>query len=853
MARGAGRLAGRALRGGWGFLAGLALVVALGSGASIGAAVAAHRTNHAYGDYVEAAEVAELVVNPSIRTAAMDEAIRRFDGVEEVRVDSLLLGSFSATGPISLEEAPDDESWLQVRGTVDGRYLDLDRPVITDGELPSGDREVFISDDYRPTLEAAQGRSLEVGDTIDMGFYWAGIFDAGIDPTETIEPIGVEHLRISGFGVLANEVLPEELFPREQVIVSEDVANRYYCLDDIDPGVANIDEIFAALLPADCAVSYDYYSLRLRDGTQGATSIRLQFQEAAAELQSALPAAVTDLDFGYFYVSQERADIDEAVRETIQPTVTALQAFAIVAALATLTVAGLMVARQAGRHVGVRQSLRALGTTRVEMTLWSVAPLVVVTLVGLAGGVVVALLVSPVGPLGTVRSVAPSPGMSLPAAVALPLAGLLAAALLLVFALVSARASWRTAAADRAPSARTSRLARLVGGGRPALSTGVGAAVDGRRGGAGAAAMLGCAVATAAAAGAIVFGASLSELVDDPDEYGWPWDIAVITGAGYGDTIMDAVDDRLARDDLRDDVVDRAFFGFDPALVIEDQPAPAIFSLAGEGDVELPVLEGRMPVDAGEALLGSETARALGLDVGDRTTITSEEFGEIDLEVTAIGVLPSVGSFGADRTNLGDGVYIVMEPPGDDYTPGMTAMWVRDGVDADDVLERMGPELPSFSVLGEPPVTHTTPVRSPEIVNAAELRRAPLVLGGVLLGSLALALGLAVALSVRDRRRELAVLRALGFSDRDLRQSIRWQGLVLLAGGLVVGIPLGIVAGRAAWEAFSDRLGLVPNATVPASWLAAEVALTLVLGAIAVALPARAAARVSPAEELQVP
>jgi hypothetical protein len=260
-----------------------------------------------------------------------------------------------------------------------------------------------------------------------------------------------------------------------------------------------------------------------------------------------------------------------------------------------------------------------------------------------------------------------------------------------------------------------------------------------------------------------------------------------------------------------------------------------------------------MPVDAGEALLGSETARALGLDVGDRTTITSEEFGEIDLEVTGIGVLPSVGSFGADRTSLGDGVFIVTDPPGDDYTPGMTALWVRDGVDADDVLERMEPELASFSQLGEPPVTHTTPVRSPEIVNAAELRRAPLVLGGVLLGSLALALGMAVALSVRDRRRELAVLRALGFSDRDLRQSVRWQGLVLLAAGLALGIPLGIVAGRAAWEAFSDRLGLVPSATVPASWLAAEVALTLVLGAIAVALPARAAARVSPAEELQVP
>ena len=52
MARGAGLLAGRALRGGRWSLLGLALVVALGGGASIGAAVAAYRTDHAYGDYV---------------------------------------------------------------------------------------------------------------------------------------------------------------------------------------------------------------------------------------------------------------------------------------------------------------------------------------------------------------------------------------------------------------------------------------------------------------------------------------------------------------------------------------------------------------------------------------------------------------------------------------------------------------------------------------------------------------------------------------------------------------------------------------------------------------------------------
>ena len=96
----------------------------------------------------------------------------------------------------------------------------------------------------------------------------------------------------------------------------------------------------------------------------------------------------------------------------------------------------------------------------------------------------------------------------------------------------------------------------------------------------------------------------------------------------------------------------------------------------------------------------------------------------------------------------------------------------------------------------ETPVAHDRPVRSPEIVNVSELRLAPLVLGGALLASLALGLWLAVTLSVRDRRRELAVLRALGFAGRDVRGSVHWQGMTLVAVGVVLGIPLGVVGGR---------------------------------------------------------
>ena len=230
----AGVLAGRALRGGRWSLLGLALVVALGGGASVGAAVAAHRTDHAYRDYLQDAAVADLVVNPSVRTTEMDEAIRGFDGVEEVRVDSLLFASVVVTEPTRLADASDEDSWLQVRGSLDGRYVDVDRPVVTDGRVPSGPGEVFVSSDYRSELERILDRSLAVGDRIDVGFFWAVALDVDVDPEMVVEPLGVESLRISGFGLLPNEVLPEELFPRQQIIVSRDVTARYWCLDS-DP------------------------------------------------------------------------------------------------------------------------------------------------------------------------------------------------------------------------------------------------------------------------------------------------------------------------------------------------------------------------------------------------------------------------------------------------------------------------------------------------------------------------------------------------------------------------------------------------------------------------------------------
>jgi hypothetical protein len=68
---------------------------------------------------------------------------------------------------------------------------------------------------------------------------------------------------------------------------------------------------------------------------------------------------------------------------------------------------------------------------------------------------------------------------------------------------------------------------------------------------------------------------------------------------------------------------------------------------------------------------------------------------------------------------------------------------------------------------------------------------------------------------------------------------------------LVVGVPLGVMAGRVLWRAFANRLGVLPDPASP--WLPALVAIvgSLLLAAAAAVIPAHLATRDTPARDLR--
>src|SRR6202011_5376157 len=135
------------------------------------------------------------------------------------------------------------------------------------------------------------------------------------------------------------------------------------------------------------------------------------------------------------------------------------------------------------------------------------------------------------------------------------------------------------------------------------------------------------------------------------------------------------------------------------------------------------------------------------------------------------------------------------------------------------------------------------PVQHPaEIVNYQSSGATPTILASGLAAGAVIALGLTLTASVRRRRRDLALLKTLGFTQRQLAATVAWQASVAAVFGIVVGLPLGIAAGRWLWTLFARNIDAVPHPTVPLSVILVAAG-TLVLANLVAALPGRIAAR----------
>ncbi len=299
--------------------------------------------------------------------------------------------------------------------------------------------------------------------------------------------------------------------------------------------------------------------------------------------------------------------------------------------------------------------------------------------------------------------------------------------------------------------------------------------------------------------------------------------------------------------------------GFVNEISIDGDPMMTMLGFEQTADVDLPVLEGALPTADDEVALGASTAAERGLEVGDTVEIAGL-VAPTEATITGIVVFPSLGPLFAERVGTGTGLLVpeAMHTSGQpghgaDLHDAATFVGVDLHPDADTpaTRERIGDELAGLDLLGFPAISYSAPVRPPEIIDAGSTRTVPVVVAAVLAAMAAVGLIFASWASTRARRRELAVLRSLGFVDAQVRGSVLVQSLATTLAALVVGIPLGVVAGRLSWRAFAGQLGVLSDAA--STWLPVLVAVAggILIALVAALPPAQLAPRTMPAAALR--
>jgi len=109
----------------------------------------------------------------------------------------------------------------------------------------------------------------------------------------------------------------------------------------------------------------------------------------------------------------------------------------------------------------------------------------------------------------------------------------------------------------------------------------------------------------------------------------------------------------------------------------------------------------------------------------------------------------------------------------------------------------------------------------------------------------------ALVTSVSRRRRDLAMLKALGFTRGQVSQTVAWQATTFALLAALIGVPLGIAGGRWAWRLIAGQLGIDAGPIVPPLSVLAIAAGALLVANLAAAGPGRAAARTHPAVALR--
>jgi FtsX-like permease family len=612
---------------------------------------------------------------------------------------------------------------------------------------------------------------------------------------------------------------------------------------DLQPGTVDEDVIYLGTEGAYLTPAF-WWTYRDRAGVVGGVDEAFRLHGGQAGLE-AFTTAVRGLPGGRDAVIQVGSDAESAAREAeqaIHVQAVALLVFAALTAFAALLVVGQGIARQVQLDAGERPTLAALGMTSGQLVAVAMARPVLVGAAGTVLAVTLAVLASPLTPIGLARQAEIDPGWSVDA----PVLAVGAVAVLVVVLASAGLAAWwlirrgAAAAAGHDPAARPSALAERLAraGAAPSAVTGVHQALEPDRRGATAparTALAGVVVAVAAVTAALIFAASLDRLVRSPELQGWNWDVVVGNYHDEQDIISKGA--LLAGNPLVGGY--SAIAAAQSAIRVDGIETAAVGVEPVRGATLPRVLRGREARSTDELALGGVMLRRIGRRVGD--TVEVRGTGEprrmlVVGEAMAPAHYLKFQSGGAVLTM--DGLRSLLP----DAFPNQFLVEYAPGADEAAAVASLQRDF------GRTVLRAWTPI---EVHNLGRVRGLPFLLAALLAVLGVATLGHLLVTSVRRRRRDLAVLKAIGFVRGQVSATVAWQATTLATVALLIGVPLGVAAGRWAWLLVNRGLGTPAGPVTPTLAVLTVVLATVLVANLVAALPARAAAATRPAVVLR--
>lgn len=782
-----------AIRSRWRAWLAIGLLAGLLGGLVIAGAAGARRTRGSYARYLASINGADVYVDPFVSeqgdTLALDQVARLPQVARSERAVQLAVLVRSRAGRPIFSLGPSSIGWVL---PTDDRPLDtIDRLKVLDGRLPDPRNPTEVIGDSK----ALSILGVRVGDPVAL---------------RTITQHRLDSERIH----LYSNPRTAETGPLVRLHVVGVAANARA---DVDGGQMHLTPAFFHTYGERRIGAFiEEMVIKLRHGEGQLPA----FKRSLAKVAGDRPYLLFEPTAGH-----------PKIQHSIDLEARALWIITALGAIGAVLLVGQALLRLSADESSDEPALRALGADAGDQMRFAVARSALIAAPAVVSAAAVALAGSALMPIGWARELEPDSGLQFDASTILPGLGVLLLAIVAFGLLGAVRAI--VAGADRRPAVAaetplTTRLLRHHGS--PAFTAGIRMALGqgpGRQSARGSVAA--GVIAVCVCVTALTFAASFHHLTTTPRLYGQTWNYE----GGFGQPLPA----KTVATILRDRGVVGAGVGTDGTIAVNGVDTGVRAWDEPKGELDPEITAGRPPRALREIALASKSLDAAHGELGGWVRVRAANRTE-SLRVVGRVVLPS-----SKFNKLGYGAvmtFAALKHLDRSVQPALVIVRLAGGSAGAAAAHRLDSIFDANVV-----------IQPDEVGDFGRVDHMPLYIALLATAAAAAALAHALLTRVRRSRRDLAVLKTLGFTRMQVGATVAWQATAIVGLAAVLGLPLGLLVGRFTWHLFATDLGVTPEVVVPAIPVVLVLPAVVVLGNLLASVPGALAARIKPAPALR--